>query len=90
MLERLNDVQAALETARNNAKRAESRVAELEQRCTVLQKEKDALSSKPNDSDKLKRELSDVKEELALVSSDWRPNLTPLLILILAGTRRAG
>ena len=69
MLERLNDLQIALEQSRSATKRSEGRVSEVEQRCSLLEKEKLSQQTKPDDRQRMQRQIDELKEELTVVCS---------------------
>lgn len=72
MLERLNDLQAALEVSRAASRRAEGKVQELEKKCIILEAEKKKAANNAEDKAKiaaLEGRVNDLREELATVSS---------------------
>ncbi|KAK9896615.1 hypothetical protein P389DRAFT_211337 [Cystobasidium minutum MCA 4210] len=62
MLERLNDLSSALETARAATKRAEANVANLEKKCSAAEKDKDNLNKKIVNLEKEKEKLANKQE----------------------------
>lgn len=71
MLERLNDLQDALENSRQAARRAEGNAKDLERRCSALQREKFEMQNRKEGKgaiEKLERECKNAREEAATVS----------------------
>lgn len=69
MLERLNDLSSALESARAATKRAESNVANLEKKCSALETEKENLNKKIVNLEKEKEKLANKQEHKLRITS---------------------